>query len=759
MTRASIATCRLIALLLCLAGPSTMRPAGALEVEYSGHSVRREILALYDSRHEATPQTTRIYLYTEMPLNWLGYKVSYADVNQPLPPVGEMSRYRGVLTWFVEPMAAVETYLPWLDRVTAAGTKLAVFSELVPNEPPNLMPTVIRILERLGLEWTNQFVAVTHRAKVAELDKAMVGFERPIDKALPDFAVYKLIPGRAKVHLSIKTPLRDGEIEAALVTTGPGGGYASDEYALHHEASTEKDLWTVNPFLFFKLAFGDERFPVPDVTTLSGRRMYFSHIDGDGWNNVSEIEMYRDAQVTSADVIRREVVEPYPDLPVSIGVIAGDTIPELGGTLGGREIAVKLYALPQVEVASHTYSHPFNWGYFENYSRTDEEQLIDNAARPSASAVDRMRSVLFKTAGKNLASDRSNKYIAGSDALPRTYLMDPFDLTKEVQGALNVSESLAPPGKRAMLYLWSGNTTPFEGAIAATRTAGVRNMNGGDSRLDKEYPSVFYVPPISRPNGRQRQIFAANSNENTYTNDWLGPYYGFFMLEHTLENTETPRRLKPFNLYYHMYSGEKPAALASIKHFVALARKSNVIPVPASRYAGIADDFFSVEIEQVDVNAWAIRNRGTLSTVRFDDAELLEVDGARSPGVLGANRHQGSLYVTLDTAVGKPIVALRARSQTGRRQPGDPIASLVESRWSFSGRQDGTCGFQATAQGFGAGEMTWSTDAGRAFHVVAERGGKALAEEVRWADASGLLKLKLEVNAQEPLTVRLDCHE
>ena len=129
MTSASTMIYRLFAGLLCLAGLVGVRAASALEVEYSGHSVRREVLALYDSRHEATPQTTRLYSYAEMPLNWLGYKVSYADVNQPLPPVGEMSRYRGVITWFVEPMAAVESYLPWLDRVTAAGTKLVVFSE------------------------------------------------------------------------------------------------------------------------------------------------------------------------------------------------------------------------------------------------------------------------------------------------------------------------------------------------------------------------------------------------------------------------------------------------------------------------------------------------------------------------------------------------------------------------------------------------------------------------------------------------------
>ena len=466
------------------------------------------------------------------------------------------------------------------------------FTEVHWHEPPTSTAVATRILARIGLVPVNQFVSVTHRASITTMDKTMAGFERPLDKALPDFRVFNAIPGKATVHLSARAPARSGEHEAALITTSPAGGYASDEYTIQYEHNTEKMQWTVNPFLFFKKVFGEDRFPVPDVTTLVGRRMYFSHIDGDGWNNVSEVEGYREAQVFAADVIRREVIEPYPDLAVSVGVIAGDVIPELGGTLIGRDIARKIYALPQVEVASHTYSHPFLWSFFETYNRAAEEDLIEKAARPTSTITDQLRSVVFKAAGKTMTADKSNKYIAGSSTLPRTYLKEPFEITKEVQGALNLAESLAPTGKKAKIYLWSGDTTPFEAAIAATRAAGVRNMNGGDSRLDKEFPSVVFVPPIARPVGGQRQIFAVNSNENTYTNDWLGPYYGFFMLEQTLKNTEVPRRLKPFNLYYHMYSGEKASALASIKHFVALARRSNVIPVTASRYAGIADDFF-----------------------------------------------------------------------------------------------------------------------------------------------------------------------
>ena len=87
------------------------------------------------------------------------------------------------------------------------------------------------------------------------------------------------------------------------MTTSRNGGYVSDEYTIFFEPNTDRLRWTVNPFAFFRKAFGEERFPIPDVTTLSGRRMYFSHIDGDGWNNVSEIEGYREGDLVKMSIL------------------------------------------------------------------------------------------------------------------------------------------------------------------------------------------------------------------------------------------------------------------------------------------------------------------------------------------------------------------------------------------------------------------------------------------------------------------------
>ena len=750
----------LILPLLVLTGQTG--PASAVEIEFNGGPVRREILALYDGQREGVPQTTRIHQFAEMPLNWLGFQLTYADVNAPLPPPDTLAKYRGVVSWFIEPINGADRYLNWLDEATRLGLKLAVFSDLAPGTPASSEGISARIHARLGLVQTNDHISVTHHAKLTVNTPEMIGFERPIDKALPDYRVLNLIDNTTTAHATAQVAGRTDEKPAVLIATGPGGGYVSDEYSIVFDANTDRVRWTLNPFLFLKLAFAKERMPVPDVTTLSGRRMYFSHIDGDGWNNVSQIDGYRQAQTLSADVIRKDAIEAYPDLPVTVGAIAGDLIPELGGNLLGRDAAKKIYALPQVEIGSHTYTHPFDWGFFKNYSRTAEEALIDKVRAPELPAFQRVRRMLYTVAGQAVPVDLAGRYVAGSSDLPRTYLKDRFDLDVEVAGALAFNETIAPPGKKSKLYQWSGNCLPFEAAIKATRAAGIRNINGGDSRLDTEFPSVFYVPPISKPVGGQRQIYSGNSNENTYTNDWTGPYYGFSLLSETVRNTETPRRLKPFNLYYHMYSGERESSLAAIRQNLNLARQSSVTPVPASQYAAIADDFFQVAISQLDALSWSVQSRGELQTLRFDDADNLTVDTDKSRGVLGFTRHvSGAMYVSLDPAVEPATVSLIPflPSSAEAVLPSSPGAQLVSARWWFRGYEPDGCGFNITAQGFGPGDMLWQTAPGRKFDLIAERDGKELMNSPVAADGAGLLQTTLKVDAITPVRLRFACHD
>jgi len=733
--------------------------AHGLEVEFTSRPVKRDLLALYDSRVEAVPAATRIHRFAEMPLNWLGYKLTYVDVNGTLPAPTAMEAYRGIVSWLIEPLASPLLYTRWLDQATASGLRLAAIGEVAPGEGQGDPDASRHVMDRLGLIDADQFVNVTYKVKPLTLDREMVGFERPLDKVLPPFPIYVTASSATRVYLSLSVPDSEGLPSSAVVATSPGGGYAADPYAVFYDAASDRARWVINPFLFFRRALGEERFPVPDVTTLAGRRIYFSHIDGDGWNNVSEIEGYRELQASAAEVIRREVIEPFPDLPVTVGLIAGDALPELGGAAAARETAAKLFALAQVEVASHTYSHPFAWGFFENYSREAELALIENEAHPAQSAIERVRGFLYRVAGRADSSEAGNRYVSGGGGLPRSYLKEPFDLTKEVESALSVSNELAPKSKKAAIYLWSGDTEPFEGAIKAARGAGVRNMNGGDTRFDAEYPSVAYVPPIARPVGRERQIYAGNSNENTYTNNWHGPYWGQLLLAETLKNTEAPRRLKPFNLYYHMYSGEKPASLAAVRTILGKARLDPVVPIKASEYAAIADSFFDVATSQTDAMTWLISNRGALQTFRFDDATGLDVDYRRSQGVLGSKMINGALYVALDAAIDPAAIALA----TSRREPGPETASpprLVDSRWQVSnaGSPD-ACHFSFRAIGYGAGDMTWRVEPERLYDIRMTRAGSLIESSRIAADRTGQLALALSANAIDAVTIEIECHE
>ncbi len=735
-------------------------PAKAIEIELREKRVTRDVVALYDSRAERQIHETRIHQFAEMPLNYLGYRVIYHDVSAALPPIAELASVRGVVTWFLEPMAAdtASALISWLDAAGGQGLKHVVLGEVAPGASDSLFPELSRLHERLGLGLTGEYIDVTYKARVLSSNPAVVAFERPLDKVLPDFPIVRPLRGKVQPHLTIEADTMEGPMSSAVVATSASGGFAASNYAIYFEPTSDRVLWFINPFEFFKLALGVERMPIPDVTTLAGRRMYFSHIDGDGWNNLSEIEPFREQERLSSEVIAETAIIPYPDLPVSVGLIAGDVEPALGGNSAGRVVARFLFSLPQVEVASHTYSHPYNWSFFETYDRAAEVAAIAKAQRPSQPVRDRLIGALATVAGRETVNPRYNPYVAGTDDLPRTYLKEPFDLEKEMGGALRYAETYAPAGKRAKLYQWSGDTTPFAGAIRSARLAGVRNINGGDSRLDRSFPSVAYVPAIGRPAGDERQIYSGNSNENTYTNDWTGPYYGFFLLEETLKNTESPRRLKPFNLYYHMYSGEKTAALAAIKYFLDMARSTPVIPVAASTYAAIADGFYSTEIRRLDIDTWEIGERGALQTVRFDDAEQLSLDLDRSRGVLGANRANGSLYVALDPAAERAVVALKERPQNNDDIFGSSLM-LVESRWQIRSKQLDECGLGVEVEGFGRGDMTWRARAGRAFEVSAQRGASVLSREIVRADAQGLFRLKFEMDAVEPMTVRFTCHE
>src|SRR5262249_28068663 len=121
------------------------------------------------------------------------------------------------------------------------------------------------------------------------------------------------------VGLTLESPPHEGRASTSLVTINRKGAFAAFNYEFCHQREpTNRGKWLINPFAFFSHAFGAQRFPIPDTTTVSGRRLYFAQLHSEGWSNASEIEQYRRTGALAAEVVLNELLEPYPDFPVTI---------------------------------------------------------------------------------------------------------------------------------------------------------------------------------------------------------------------------------------------------------------------------------------------------------------------------------------------------------------------------------------------------------------------------------------------------------
>jgi hypothetical protein len=263
-------------------------------------------------------------------------------------------------------------------------------------------------------------------------------------------------------------------------------------------------------------------------------------------------------------------------------------------------LARRIFALPHVEIASHSLSHPFRWQALARGGRNDEY-------------------------------DYSLKLPGYS-----------YDPRAEIGGSVRyIDERLAPAGKKTRVFLWTGDCNPDELPLEEAARAGVLNMNGGDTLITRADPTLTLVSPQGIPRGRHYQVYAPNQNENVYTALWRGPYYGYEKAIETFEMTESPRRLKPVNIYYHVYSATKTASLAALNKVYAWAAAQPLHPVYASEYIQRALDFRRAVIART-ADGWRARGLGSIRTLRAPAAL-----GVPEGQVAGHAEHGGQSYAIL----------------------------------------------------------------------------------------------------------------
>jgi uncharacterized protein (TIGR01370 family) len=565
---------------------------GAIEV------MPRKVLMIHDSANtEYELEKTNSLLYGTLPLNHLGYVVEYLNSRSSLPAYQLAGRCAGIVVWLEKPAGKEGRALAaWLKVQMDAGVPVVILGEsefLLANSNAR----------QLGLEYYRPVPQRT-RLRIVQRDP-LIGFEAQPALERQEFFPLRVTSGKPLLTLANSR----GEKQDAVALT-PWGGYALNPHVMIdlpsvHRGAGENQRWVINPIEFLQRALRLPDMPVPDVTTESGRRLLMVHMDGDGFANKAEFPGWPYA----AELMYDRIFKKY-HLPATVSVIQGELAadglyPALSQDL--EKIARKIFALPHVEVASHSLSHPFSW---EQAKKTPNDP---------GSAKD----------GNRLA-------------IPNYA----FDLQREISGSISYIETrLAPPGKKVKTFLWTGDCNVGSDALALAEQSGVMSMNGGDTTITRSFPSLTLVSPLGVRKNGYFQVYAPNQNENVYTNDWLGPYYGYERVIETFELTDAPNRLKPIDIYFHTYSASKPASLKALEKVLQWAERQETTPIYASEYVRKVLDFNSMVVARTRYG-WLVRGDGNLRELR---APLTagEPDLDSSHMVAGFSRHGHSRYIHL----------------------------------------------------------------------------------------------------------------
>jgi polysaccharide biosynthesis protein PelA len=566
-------------------GPPELDRLGLGRIEV----VPRRALVVYDST-EAPLTSSSAHGLLALPLEYFGLAVDYLDAAGPLPPGRLEDQYAGIVTVLTDDaIASPGAYRAWLVRQLDAGLRVVRVGR--PGFP--LDPA---LLVRLGLQMagTGELPAPV---KIAHRDGA-VGFEaEPVTRG-GELLALRIRPGAPGMtaHLELVDG-QGGRVHPVL--SAPWGGLAQNPFVVQ-PGLEGRTRWILNPFWFLERALALPARPVLDTTTENGRRIFTSHIDGDGFVNMSE----RPDRKLGGEVILEEILRRYP-VPTAVSVIEG----EIGATGLYREsspklegIAREIFRLPHVEAASHAYSHPFDWDAAEHHRAATEHE-------------------------------------AAHLPLPNYT----FDLEREIAGSVAyIDRRLLPPGKRTRLFLWSGSAQPSARAVAVTRRLGLLNVNGASvGTIGQGVTSLTHVSCLGRPLDGGYQVYAPHPNENNFTNLWRGPYYGYRRAVDVFQHTEQPLRVKPISLYYHFYSGAKPAGVAALRTVHDWALAQEIIPIRLSDYAVKVIDFQRATLARTLEGGWELRRLSSLRTVRFDERLGWPVLEGDSPVVVVRGLPQG----------------------------------------------------------------------------------------------------------------------
>ncbi|MDF1797162.1 MAG: endo alpha-1,4 polygalactosaminidase [Coxiellaceae bacterium] len=561
--------------------------------------VPRTIDIIYDSKQFPDVVVSDPMRFIAFPLEQMGYIPKLLDVNQPLPSELLKGRVAGVVVWLNGRNASRERALGrWLSTQLSMHIPVTLLGNFMylQHDP--------QLARKMGMAFLDHEPSPPF--KVVQ-KTALVGYESTPYLTESDIEIHLK---HGKPLLTIADKLKEQTVAVAFT---PWGGYAQSPFIVQ-QLSENQTYWILQPFTFLRKALHLKPIPVPDVSTKNGMRMLMVHVDGDGW--ASKSEWYKGP--IAAQSMLDKVLKKY-EIPTTVSVVEAEVSPQgVYPTYAKQSMqaARDIFKLPWVEVASHTYSHPYKW------------QLL---------------------AHHKIGKDY-NLPISGYA----------YSAQREITGSVDfINQQLAPKNKPCHVMLWSGDTNPNVKAVGVAYQDGLLNMNGGDTLITQRRKSLTLIAPIGIMKGPYVQVYAPNQNENVYTNDWTGPFYGFRNVIQTYKLTESPHRYKPIDIYYHTYSASKKASLRALYQVYDWALQQPTNKIYSSEYIKRAMAFYHVVYAQSGKD-WLVRHMGALKEYRVPEAWGFPV---LSTHVMGYNNYDHQDYVhinggdTVDIAFSKRVPA------------------------------------------------------------------------------------------------------
>ncbi len=555
----------------------------------------------------------------QMPLEWLGYEVEYLNVGKVSPPAIMDERFCGVI-FDVEtqlPYGGEAWYVDWILEQKRRGLKV-LFTGQYPFQQDVQRA---RLLKNLGLWGTFAQVPKPERVELKRVNRDLMSYEATLT-AHPAEIEDSRAPEGAQIDVSVEcTDEAANKLLFDAVFTCDWGGALMEPYATF-QASAEDQASLFDPFKFLHRIFPSGKFPAPDTSTRDGRRIFYSHIDGDGFCGVTP---YAGKAICGA-IIRDRILKKYP-FPITASLVEASM---RGMEIGQEakevpmyeEVARSCFALPNVQAASHSFSHPYVW-------IDHDDEFIP----------------LYESRGLELKPEVR-------------YDVEKPDMNREIRGSIEYIQKLCPPGKKVDLMLWSGNCRPSPEALRLCQTLGVENMNGGNTVISKRHPFVSNISPRIMQWDGELQIHAANQNEFVYTKNWTGPFFGGFAnVIETFKETEEPRRLKAVNIYYHFYSAATLGAMKALEKVHDWCLDQPLHSMTAVDYARLVRDSYQTRVYRQGAKSWLLVNQGHQRTFRLDTSAGVP-DLTTSDGIVGYTQYKNWTFVhTGGNAVSRLVLA------------------------------------------------------------------------------------------------------